>query len=49
MRRRKPEHDGQTPVLLFIIFILLFFLLAYEGRQAEIELERITKPMEQRQ
>lgn len=37
-RRRLSQHDGQTPVLLFIIGILLLILLAYEGQQASEEL-----------
>lgn len=31
--QQRPPHDGQTPVLVFIIAILIVLLLVAEGRQ----------------
>jgi hypothetical protein len=39
--KRPPKRDGQTPILLFIIGLLVLILLAYEGEQASLELGRL--------
>jgi hypothetical protein len=39
--RLPPDDEEQTPILAFIIFVLLMIFVAVESRYAEQELDRI--------